>query len=83
MATALTPEALPGTLCTTLYTGLCVLISLAWGFCTSFDHRGAVSGGLAQASLTIVGVRVDRSVPVHPSSPMTPVPWAAWGTILQ
>ena len=80
MAPALTPEALLGTLCTTLYTGLHVLSSLTWGFGTSFDHGGAVSGGLAQASLTIVGVRADRSVPVCPSPPMTPVPWASWGT---
>ena len=81
MAPALTPEALPGTLCTTLYTGLHVLISLTWGFGTSFvDHGGAASRGLAQASLTIVGVRADRSVPVCPSSPTTPVPGATWGT---
>ena len=81
MAPALTPEVLLGTLCTTLYTGLHILIPLTWGFGTSFiDHRGAVSRGLAQASLTIVGVRVDRSVPVCPSSPMTPVPWATGGT---
>ena len=81
MAPALTPKALLGTLCTTLYTGLHILISLMWQFGTSFvDHGGAASGGLAQASLTIVGVRADRSVPVHPSPPMTPVPWATGGT---
>ena len=81
MAPALTPEALPGTLCTTLYTGLHVLISLTRGFGTSFvDHGGNVSRGLAQTSPTIVGVRVDRSVPVHPSPPTTPVHWATGGT---
>ena len=49
MAPALMPEALPGTLCTTLYTGLHILIFLMWDFGTSFiDYRGAVSGGLAQ-----------------------------------
>ena len=81
MALAMTPEALPGTLCTTLYTGLPVLISLTWGFSTSFiDQGGAASRGLAQASLTIVGVRMDRGVSVCPSPPTTPVPWATWGT---
>ena len=81
MAPALTPKALPGTLCTTMHTGLCILISLTLGFGTSFvDHGGAVSRGLAQASLTIVGVRMDRSVPVCLSPPMTPVPWAIGGT---
>ena len=85
MAPALTSIALEragaaGTLCTTLYAGLHILISLVWGFGTGFDDRGATSRGLAQASLTIVGVWVDRSVPVCPSSPMTPVPWAAGGT---
>ena len=75
MAPGLTPEALLGT----LYTGLHVLSSLMWGFGISFDHRGAASGGLAQASPTIVGVRADRSVPVCPSPPTTPVPWATWG----
>ena len=81
MAPALTPKALLGTLCTTLYTGLCILISLTWGVGTGFiDHGGAASGGLAQASPTIVGVRADRSVPVCPSSPTTPVPWATGGT---
>ena len=44
------------------------------------QHGGAVSGGLAQASPTIVGVWADRSVSVCPSSPMTPVPWATGGT---
>ena len=86
MAPALTPITLERTgasvtLHTTLYAGLHILISLAWGFGTGFvDNRGAASGGLAQASLTIVGVWADRSVPVRPSSPMTPVPWAAGGT---
>ena len=70
-----------GTLHTTLYAGLHGLVSLVWGFGTEFvNNRGAVSGGLAQASLTIVGVWADRSLPVCPSSPMTPVPWAAGGT---
>ena len=86
MAPALTPVTLQGTgalgtLHTTLYTGLHILVSPMWGFGTCFIyHGGAVSGGLAQASLTIVGVGVDRSVSVCPSSPMTPVPWAAGGT---
>ena len=81
MAPALTPEALPGTLCTTLYTGLHILISPVWGFGTGFiTNRGAASGGLAQASATIVGGWADRSVPVCPSSPTTPVPWATGGT---
>ena len=81
MAPALTPEALQGTgasgtLCTTLYTGLCILISPMWGFGTGFiNNGGATSRGLAQASPTIVGVWADRSVPVCLSSPMTPVPW--------
>ena len=48
-----------------------------WGVSTGFiDNGGAASRGLAQASLTIVGVRADRSVPVCLSSPTTPVPWA-------
>ena len=86
MAPALTPIAMQGTgasgtLHTTLYAGLHVLISPAWGFGTGFvDNRGAASRGLAQASLTIVGVWSDRSVPVCLSSPMTPVPWATGGT---
>ena len=81
MAPALTPEALPGTLCTTLYTGLHILIPLMEGFGMGFiDNGGAASRGLAQASLTIVGVWADRSVPVCPSSPTTPVPWAAGDT---
>ena len=81
MAPALTSKALLGTLCTTLHAGLHILISPMWGFGTSFvDHGGAASRGLAQASLTIVGVRMGRSVPVCPSSPPTPVPWATGGT---
>ena len=81
MAPALTPEALPGTLCTTLYTGLHISIPLARGFGTGFiDNGGAASRGLAQASPTIVGVRADRSVPVCLSPPTTPVPWATGGT---
>ena len=68
------------TLHTTLYAGLHILFPLVWGFGTGFDNGGAVSRGLAQASPTIVGVWVDRSVPVCPSSPPTPVPWAAGGT---
>ena len=81
MAPALTSKTLLGTLCTTLHTGLHILISPTWQFGSSFvDHRGAASRGLAQASLTIVGVRMDRSVPVCPSSPPTPLPWATGGT---
>ena len=81
MAPALTSKELPGTLCTTLHAGLHILISPTWGFDTSFvDHRGAASGGLAQASPTIVGVRMGRSVPVCLSSPKTPVPWATGDT---
>ena len=80
MVPALTPIALErtgalGTLHTTLYAGLHVLISLCGDLGTGFvDNRGAVSGGLAQASLTIVGVWADRSVPICLSSPTTPVP---------
>ena len=86
MAPALTAIALKrtgalGTLHTTLYVGLHVLISLAWGFSTGFvDNGGAASRGLAQASLTIVGVWADRNVPTCLSSPMNPVPWAVGGT---
>ena len=85
MAPALTPITLErtgasGTLCTTLYAGLHILIPLAQAFGTGFDDGGAASEGLAQASPTIVGVWADRSLPVCPSSPTTPVPWAAGGT---
>ena len=86
MVPALTPEALQGTgalgtLCTTLYTGLHILIPPMWGFSTGFiNNGGATSRGLAQASPAILGVWADRSVPVCPSSPMTPVPWASGGT---
>ena len=86
VAPALTPIALErtgasGTLHTTLYAGLHVLISPAWGFGTGFvDNGGAASRGLAQASPTIVVVWADRSVPICPSSPTTPVPWTAGGT---
>ena len=67
MAPALTPITLErtgasDTLHTTLYAGLRILIPLVWGFSTEFDDRGAVSGGLAQASQTIVGVCLS----VHP-----------------
>ena len=47
-----------------------------WGF-NAFhvgDQGDADGSGLAQASLTIVGAWMDRSVPVCSSSPMTPVP---------
>ena len=85
MAPALTPITLEragasGTLCAALYVSLCVLIPLVWGFSTTFYNGGAAGGGLAQASPTIVGVWANRSLPAHPSSPMTPVPWAAGGT---
>ena len=85
MAPALTPITLekagtPGTLQATLCAGLHIYVPLAWGFGTGFNNGGAMGGGLAQASPTIVEVWVDRSVPVRPSSPMTPVPWAARGT---
>ena len=41
--------------------------------------RGAASGGvLAQASLTNVGAGADRSIPLHLSSPMMPVPGTIW-----
>ena len=86
MAPALAPVALQGTgalstLCTAWYTVLRIWIPLTWEFGTcSISNRRAVSRGLAQASLTTVGVWADRSVLVCPSSPMTPVPWATGGT---
>ena len=85
MAPALTPITLEragasGTLRATLYISLHVLVPLAWEFGTGFYNGEAMGGGLAQASPTIVGVWADRSLPVHPSSPMTPVPWAAGST---
>ena len=85
MAPALTPITLEragasGTLCVTVHISQCVLVPLAWGFGTRFYNGGAVSGGLAQACPTIVGVWANRSLPVCPSPPMTPVPWAAGGT---
>ena len=74
MSLSLTSKVLLGALCTTLHTGLHVLTSFTWGFGTSFvDHGGAASRGLTQTSPTIVGVRVDRSIPVCPSPSMTPV----------
>ena len=52
-----------------------------WGFGTSFIDLGrAASGGLAKASLTIVGVGADRSVPVCLSPATTPVSWATGST---
>ena len=80
MAPALTPITLEragasGTLCAALYISLCVLVPIVWGFGTRFYNGGAAGRGLAQASPTIVGVWVNRSLPVRPSSPMTPVPW--------
>ena len=83
----LTPEALQGveassTLCTTLYTALCMLISLTWGFdtCPIGKWRAVSRSGLTQASLTIVGVWAGRSGSVYLSSPTTSVPWATGGT---
>ena len=86
MAPALAPVALQRTgassaLCTALYTVLHIWIPLMWGFGThSISNGRAVSGGLAQASPTIVGVWAERGVPICPSSPTTPVPWATGGT---
>ena len=53
-----------------------------WGFNASpIGDGGAVDGSsLAQASLTIVGAWMDKSVPVCSSSPMTPVPRAIGST---
>ena len=71
MAQALTPITLeragaPGTLCATLYISLRVLVPLAWGFGTRFYNGGAVGGGLAQASPTIVGVWVGVCLSILP-----------------
>ena len=70
------------TLCTTLYMVLHSHVSLTWGFnAFPVGDWGAVDGsGLAQASPTIVGAWTDRSVPVHSSSPTTPVPRAIGST---
>ena len=68
MAPVLTPITLEragasGTLCATLYVCLHTLVPLSWGFGTGFYNRGAMGGGLAQASPTIVGVWANRSLP--------------------
>ena len=44
------------------------------------QQKAASKSVLAQASPNIVRAWVNRSIPVHPPSPTTPVPGTIWST---
>ena len=88
MAPTLAPEALEGAGILPIWSASLAIfgpldilsLALTCGPCATTSRYTVGWGGLSQASLTIVGAGVTRSVPVCLSSPMASPSGAIWGT---
>ena len=59
--------------------GALSLVSSCCGPCTTARRCTVDEGSLSQTSSAIMGARVARSAPVHPSPPMASLSWTIWG----